>query len=355
MNGLEKIGAKDKPAFDAFVAENALDSNLFVETDQEGRITSLRSNSDAKVLSDSLAELSELRTLYVRFGKVKAVPPSLGKLAKLTSLTIERHFMKQLPPGLEALASLESLSLADNSLAALPDPFPLPNLLALDLTDNKLAAIPASVLAMPRLARLVLKNNPIASVPVEIGRLTRLESLVVSKAKLKTLPAEIGALASLRELNVAFNKIAALPDEISQLKELEALYVQGNALKALPALADLPKLRRLDASKNKIKELDPRLVERGLDKLNVADNPVGGFAPIEQLRAQVKDEPYKTLLRCESALASLPADAGYRGVALEAIGYILSDMGEHGSANAEMYGKKPRSFFEQRKKQLEGQ
>ena len=354
MNGLEKIGAKDKPAFDAFVAENALDGNLFVETDDAGRITTLRSNSDVKVLSESLAELSELRTLFVRMGKVKAVPAALGKLGKLASLTIERHFLKELPKGLEALASLESLSLADNSLASLPDPFPLPNLVALDLTDNKLATVPKSVLAMPRLARLNLKGNPISTLPPEIGKLARLESLVVSKAKLKALPSEIGELTALRELYVAFNKITELPASIARLAELESLHVQGNALEALPPLFELPKLRKVIASRNKIKELDPRLVERGLEKLDVADNPVGGFAPALQLRAQVRDEPYKTLVRCEAALASKPDDADYRAVALEALRYILSDMDEHGTANAEMYGKKPRSFFDGRRKDLEG-
>src|SRR5947209_7118861 len=83
------IGRQDQPAIDAFIAENQLTGNVIVETDDSGRVTALRANSDVKVLSESLAQLSELRTLYVRFGKVKAVPAALGKLAKLESLTLE--------------------------------------------------------------------------------------------------------------------------------------------------------------------------------------------------------------------------------------------------------------------------
>ena len=79
---------------------------------------------------------------------------------------------------------------------------------------------------------------------------------------------------------------------------------------------------------------------------------MSGFTPVEQLKAQVRDEPYKTLLKCEPALANQPGDPGYIAVALEAIGYVLSDMDEHGAANGAMYGEKPRSFFEKRREEL---
>jgi len=169
-----------------------------------------------------IAELTELRTLYIRHNELEGeIPPELGSLSKLEMLYIggfwdggvgATRVSGRIPPELGRLS----------------------NLRILDLTGAKLEG----------------------GIPAELGNLSSLEMLNLSGVELDgEIPAELGNLSNLKELNLNHNKLEGeIPRELANMANLSAMLIYDNRLEGPipPELGDMPSLTYADLTENRL-------------------------------------------------------------------------------------------------------
>ena len=165
-------------------------------------------------IAPQLADLSELRTLSLRYDYLSGtIPAELGHLRSLESLDLSGNLLTgPIPPELEALSGLVSLQLGWNLLTG-PIPLELgtlPRLEVLRLTGNELSGpIPAELGGLTTLLRLDLAYNELSSpIPAELSSLTTLLQLDLAGNDLSgPIPAELGGLAALKDLDLSGNDL----------------------------------------------------------------------------------------------------------------------------------------------------
>jgi len=112
--------------------------------------------------------------------------------------------------------------------------------------------------------------------PAAAAMLPGLLLLDVSQNALEALPgpALLSRLDRLRKLDASGNRLSELPEAIGSLARLQILSVSGNRLRSLPrAVRRLGALRVLDVSGNQLEELPPGIADlEGLRALHLHDN-----------------------------------------------------------------------------------
>lgn len=293
-----------------------------VETDAEGRVTSLhlRSNDLEGTLPRRLGALDRLRNLNLLGNDVGGpIPPELGRLVALTNLDLGvNRLTGRIPAELGLLLDLEELSLGGNrlsgsipaelgDLAHLEDlylygndltgdiPPELGNLARLEdlfLSGNNLTGpIPPELGNLEALRRLTLYSNALSgSIPPELGNLAKLSTLLLHLNDLTgEIPAALGQLGELRSLELGANYLTGrIPPELGRLTHLRKLHLNRNLLSgSIPAaLGRLSELRELDVSRNELTGSLPAELGRlsELNHLSVYDNGLSGPLPQELTR-----------------------------------------------------------------------
>ena len=244
-----------------------------VTTDEDGRVTDLRLQSNAlsgaiptdvgdlanlELLSLSrnslsgtipadLGDLSNLLELYLNDNDLTgAIPADLGDLADLEVLSLQRNLLSGSIPGdLGDMSSLQELYLHGNGLTGgIPaDLGDLTDLEALSLSRNTLSgSIPADLGDLSNLQELYLNDNDLTGgIPADLGNLTDLEVLSLQRNLLSgALPAALGSLTSLQELYLQDNSLSGpIPAELTNLTQLEAFNIRDTTLCVPVANADL--------------------------------------------------------------------------------------------------------------------
>jgi hypothetical protein len=179
-----------------------------------------------------IAQLTQLKELYILRGEITTLPPEICSLPNLKKLTIQQSLqLIALPSEISRLTQLEELCVSGTCITTLPAEIGgLQNLNYLRVTNSSLLTVPAEIGQLHQLKKLQLGSNKLASLPPEIGKLTNLTDLNVSGNCLTVLPAEIGQLHQLKKLQLGSNKFASLPPEIGKLTNLTDLNVSGNCL-----------------------------------------------------------------------------------------------------------------------------
>jgi internalin A len=120
------------------------------------------------------------------------LPESLAQLSQLKKLYLYNNQFTSLPESLARLSQLQALNLDDNKLTALPESVAqLSQLQALSLTRNKLTTLPESVIRLSRLRFLYLDRNLMTTLPEALRKLTRLERLFLHGNEALGLPVEV--------------------------------------------------------------------------------------------------------------------------------------------------------------------
>jgi len=176
------------------------------------------------------------------------------------------------------LTTLNFLEISKCGLQSLPlEVSHLTNLYNLVLHGNRLPVVPESVGDLSLLKFLDLSSNELESLPSSLGSLRELQTLNVSKNQLRELmdPSE---MVNLHILDVSHNCLTELPVGIcsSQLNLLNTILANNNELEALPEdLVELPSLRLLDVTSNKLIEIPPVLSECAkLKEFKFGSNPL---------------------------------------------------------------------------------
>ncbi|KAI4249324.1 MAG: hypothetical protein L6R40_000782 [Gallowayella cf. fulva] len=120
-------------------------------------------------------------------------------------------------------------------------------------------------------------GNRLQCLPPLLTQLKHLTILNVSRNQLKDPLREIAAIIAfigpLRELSLAENQFTGPFPSLHRCRNLEVLDIHSNAFTSLPEdWLECSKMRRLDASKNKIRSI-PRLDLPNLTSLNLSANP----------------------------------------------------------------------------------
>lgn len=254
-------------------------------------------------LPQELSELQALAILDVHDNKLQALPAeAVASWDKLEKLDASHNELGSLPEALCSLEFLTALLLQHNKLQRLPDGFAkLTNLQVLDLSHNDLTTLPHGFGNLQKLQRLNLSYNKIEKLPDDLC-LPLLLYLDLDYNKLSSLPQKWSGVAGLKELHLRNNSLTALPNFISCVS-LKEVYCASNRLENA-AISSFPaSLAILELRDNKIKEIDPSIVDlKELQRLDVANNNISTLPPkmgmMETLKAlNVDGNPMRGLRR----------------------------------------------------------
>lgn len=152
-----------------------------------------------------------------------------------TTLDLATLGLTKLPKSIAQLSELRDLFLEQNNLSTLPEYIAqLSQLQALSVGYNKLTTLPESVTKFPDLEWLSLSGNQLTTLPESVIRLSNLRTLYLDNNNLSTLPEHIAQLSQLRKLALDHNQMTTLPKALRKLKLLEELYLHGNEALGLP-------------------------------------------------------------------------------------------------------------------------
>ena len=203
-----------------------LDQWYGVETDDEGRVTSLDLNWNGLTgpIPEALGQLHNLQYLDLGLNDLAGeILEALVQLNNLQYLNLNYNDLTgTIPDALGQLDSLHTLYLADNDLiGTIPETLgQLNNLQVLDLSDNDLTGpIPEALGQLNNLQYLGLEGNDLTGIiPEALGQLNGLQYLGLSYNDLTgTIPGALGLLDSLHTLYLDGNELtgcipAALQD-----------------------------------------------------------------------------------------------------------------------------------------------
>jgi len=110
-------------------------------------------------------------------------------------------------------------------------------------------------------------------------RETELHTCNISHNVISKIPPKLALNFTLvTELNFSHNRISTLPNEMVNCSQLENLDISANSFVQLPpVLAEIPSLRKINARKNFVAELEVEAMVAacpGLEHLNLEENPL---------------------------------------------------------------------------------
>uniref|UniRef100_A0A336M1P0 CSON015586 protein n=1 Tax=Culicoides sonorensis TaxID=179676 RepID=A0A336M1P0_CULSO len=269
---------------------------VHLENNAIDRIEELRSLLDT---------LPMLRFLDMSDNRISDIPyGALRGHGSLEQLYLDNNIIRIIErDAFMAMPGLRELRLRNNTLSdLLPMPFwNLPGLKGLDLSYNRFRRLDSHLLTgLPSLRRLDMSGNALANIdPGAFVKTPMLETLNISHNVLVHIhPATFRDLDRLFEIDAGYNQI---PDMIPGLPgAVERVILNNNQLHTLPlppsSLMDLPSLRLLDISGNKIERI-PRSIFRTTPQLrilNLAENSLqnlddevfAGLDKLEKLNIQ---------------------------------------------------------------------
>ena|GEM_PF-1480826 len=261
----------------------------------EGSYTYFAGLQVSKTVNDQKS--NELGSLPANFGK---------NLHQLVELRLEGNNLAALTPyfhgGVDGMSKLINLNLHDNKLNALPPNFgnSWPSLTILYLNKNELQSLTDYFCAcggtgMSNLQKLFLGNmsgttpsgedvfnmggNEIQNLPANFGqgwnKMTELHLEGNGITDITALNAEVAGMPLLTRLNLHNNSIIAIPGNFGRnFPNLTVLTLANNSIEVFePDPAVLPKIQKLDLSRNKIALFSQQLwALQSLTALNLAVN-----------------------------------------------------------------------------------
>jgi internalin A len=155
---------------------------------------------------------------------------------RATSLDLSYLSLTELPESVAQLSQLKVLYLDGNQLTTLPESVAqLSQLQGLSLSGNQLTTLPEVVAQLSQLKELYLNDNQLTTLPESVAQLSQLQKLSLSGNQLTTLPEVVAQLSQLKGLYHTNNQLTTLPESWRKPSKLERLYLHGNEALGLPA------------------------------------------------------------------------------------------------------------------------
>lgn len=249
-------------------------NNLIVLNLSENKISALQQSM--------FEDLNNLQSLDISGNEIQVIPSdSFHGLNNLYSLKLSRNKISSIElRSLNGLYTLNSLDLENNSISTIQqDAFMnCSNLKDLNLFKNKIYQIPEAIKIVQSLNTIDLGGNSIKK--VENTSLSMLSNLIGLKLDHNSISAvEKNAFASLSHLqilNLGGNNIVDIErGSFNQNKKLQAIRLDANEITDIVGLfSDLPSLRWLNISDNRIQKFDYFLMPRSLNWLDIHKNQI---------------------------------------------------------------------------------
>ncbi|KAK7865006.1 hypothetical protein R5R35_000031 [Gryllus longicercus] len=193
---------------------------------------------------------------------------------------------------LRDLPLLRALELSQSSLHSFsPDSFiGTPNIEHLELNGNKFNRTPAGIRNLKKLSTLRIESNRLefSLQPEVLEELSELQILSFSGTRIVNWTGEFPTLPALQNLSFAACGLTHL-NTTFRLPALEELRLQENGLRyvSLAAFVQLPRLRHLDLSSNRLAQW-PQLARARLASLSLRNNSLATLAALGRQGASVQ-------------------------------------------------------------------
>ena len=192
---------------------------------ENGRLIFLDLHSHLiSILTESIGNLSELKTLSLYNNQLSHIPESIGNLVNLTYFNVlSNNLTGRIPGSIGNLTELTYLNLGFNAFSqSIPDSIGnLTQLTEFYITYNQITGdIPESIGNLTELTMISLYGNLISGeIPESIGNLVNLISFNAGINQLEgEIPESIGNLVNLERLWLNYNNLSGeVPDSICNL------------------------------------------------------------------------------------------------------------------------------------------
>lgn len=200
----------------------------------------------------------------------------VSEITSLRELRLaENDLHGNLSSAVSKLSSLEVLDLQGNKLTSLPEEVQhLTSMRSLNVSSNELSSIPMALFETS-LIELIANKNRFEGAFFSIASAPHLQELNISNNSLRSLcEGDTIDLPALKSLNVSTNRITTFPS-VETWTGLQTFIVAENKLPAFPeGFTTLPQLRTADFTANDITHIDGKIALMSLDHLTLAANPL---------------------------------------------------------------------------------
>jgi leucine-rich repeat protein SHOC2 len=119
-------------------------------------------NLDLAQAFDILKQISSLKIIWLKDGKINAIPNNLSQIKSLEVLYLDNNELNDIPEPIRKLNSLKILSLFNNKIKTVKfKKGDLPNLIAIDLCYNQFEIFPVGLSVLHSLQRIIIWDNSI--------------------------------------------------------------------------------------------------------------------------------------------------------------------------------------------------
>ncbi|XP_066235591.1 leucine-rich repeat-containing G-protein coupled receptor 6 [Saccopteryx leptura] len=241
--------------------------------------------------------LSSLVVLHLHNNQIQHLGThSFEGLHSLETLDLNHNELREFPMAIRTLSRLQELGFHNNNIKAIPEQAFLGNplLQTVHFYDNPIQSVGRSAFQyLPKLHTLSLNGAMDIQEFPDLKGTTNLETLTLTRAGIRLLPPRMcQQLPRLRVLELSHNRIKELPS-LHRCQKLEEIGLQHNRIWEVRAdtFSQLSSLRALDLSWNVIQSIHPEafVTLHSLVKLDLTDNqlttlPLAGLGGLMHLK-----------------------------------------------------------------------
>jgi Leucine-rich repeat (LRR) protein len=227
----------------------------------------IRHNPDKHIIVSNYAKLDNLKSVNLRKCRLDYLPKFESKNIEFLDLSCNNF--TRIPDWVFELKNLRYLSVGSNLLSELQDTDHM-SLEVLKIHKNKISKL--KTCSSVKFLNLYL--NQFDEIP-DISHLKNLEFLSFGMTNLKALPDWILTFSNLKWLSLVVNKIEYLPKNFHLLHNLKGMRIAKNSLFDLPdSIGLMTNLEELSLYSNNLSSLPNSFYELNLKKLNLSKNPL---------------------------------------------------------------------------------
>jgi len=242
----------------------------------------LSMNKISSLQQSMFEDLNNLQSLDISGNEIQVIPSdSFHGLNNLYSLKLSRNKISSIElRSLNGLSTLNSLDLENNSISSIPQGAfrNCSNLKDLNLYGNDMYRVPEAITSVSSLNSIDLGGNFIKKVDnISLSKLHNLIGLKLDHNKISFIEKDdFGSLPQLQILNLGGNNIVDIErGSFNQNKKLQAIRLDANKITDIVGLfSDLPSLRWLNISDNRIQKFDYFLMPKSLNWLDIHKNQI---------------------------------------------------------------------------------
>ena len=247
----------------------------------------LNHNHINQVAELSLSALSKLNTIDLSHNHISTIPSRLFRdSSQLRHLFLQNNSIYQLPADLfKGLSKLFVLDLSFNLISSISNTSyqGIENLYSLNLEGNRIGNLSKGVFShLPSLKVLILSRNKIAGIAQgTFDDVPDLHALRLDSNQISDINGLFGNLRDLVMLNISVNRISWFDYAFIPVN-LQWLDIHYNNIESLGNYYEMQavlKLKSLDCSHNKIKEIESSSFPDGIDMIQLSFNSLKKISP----------------------------------------------------------------------------